>query len=546
MLTELSGILVIVAVLGFLLRRLKLPLMIGYLLTGLVAGPFLLDTLHSSQTLSLFSSLGITTLLFSIGLHLSFRAIKNLGKQVLILGFFQVLLTVIASLGLLYLLHFSFWSAVFTGLALSFSSTIIILKLLSDKNEIHQLHGKMSVGLLLIQDVIVSLVLIGLASWASSGQTAISSLVLGLVLKAGLIALVMVFIGKWLLNPLLKKVADDQELLFVFSLAWGVGWALIFDKIGFSMEIGALVAGVVLASTIYAEEIAARLRPLRDFFILLFFVELGAGISLGSFMPLLLPILALTLVVLLWKPVIVMLVMKLLKFQPQTSFKTGVSMAQISEFSLIMMAMGLEVGLVTQDEYSILGFVGIITMTLSTLAISRLDGFYDWVKPVFDVVKSKIKPVAKSQSPKVPDVLVFGYHRVGRQFIDGLERQKYRVSVVDFNPQVVEQLTQDKVPHHFGDAGDIQFLSELPLEKVKLVVSTIPSLENNLLLVTELKSRAGKASIIVFSHDDAQAESLYERGADLVILPHKLAAQRVVYWLARYGIDPQALGRKRE
>jgi len=546
MLTEISAILVIVAVLGLILRRFQIPLMIGYLLTGLLAGPFLLNTLHSSQTLSLFSSLGITTLLFSIGLHLSFRAIRNLGKQVLILGFLQVVITTLASLGLLFLLHFSFWSSVFTGLALSFSSTIIILKLLSDKNEIHQLHGKMSVGLLLIQDVIVSFVLIGLASWAGSEEIAVSSLVLNLVLKAGLIALTMAFFTKWLLNPILKKVADDQEMLFVFSLAWGVGWALIFEKIGFSMEIGSLVAGVVLASTIYAEEIAARLRPLRDFFLLLFFVELGAGISLGSFQALIVPILALTLLVLLWKPLIVMLIMKMIKFQPQTSFKTGVSMAQISEFSLIMMAMGLEYNLVTQDEYSILGFVGLITMTLSTLAISRLDGFYSWVKPLLDVWRLNTDRSVTNRQVKSPDVLVFGYNRVGRQFINGLERQKYRVSVVDFNPEVVEQLVEDKVAHHFGDASDVDFLSELPLEKVKLVVSTIPSLENNLVLVTQLKNRSDKASIIVFSHDDSQAESLYERGADLVILPHKLAAQKVVYWLARYGIDPQALVRQRK
>jgi len=545
MLPELGIILTIVAIVGLVLKRLKLPLIIGYLLTGLLAGPYFLDTLHANQTLELFSSLGITTLLFSIGLHLSPRAIKNLGKQVLILGLLQVFITAGVSSLLLLVLNFSFWTALFVGLAVSFSSTIVILKLLSDKNEVHQLHGKMSVGLLLIQDVIVSFVLIGLAAWAGAGEMAVSSLVLGLLLKASAIGLVLVVITKWLINPVLKKVANDQEMLFVFSLAWGVGWALIFEMMGFSMEIGALVAGVILASTVYAEEVAARLRPLRDFFLLLFFVELGAGISLGSFGSLLIPVISLSLLVLLWKPLIVMLLMKLLKFQPQVSFKTGVSMGQISEFSLIMMALGLELGVVSQNEYSILGFVALITITISTIAISRLDSLYLLLKPWVDRLKTRSSRI-KKEKRHTPDVLVFGYNRVGKQFINGLERQKLKVSVVDYNPEVTEKLEEDNVHFHFGDASDADFLSELPLEKVKLVVSTIPSLENNLLLVSHLKNRSSKTSVVVFSHDDSQADTLYERGADLVILPHKLAAQKVVYWLSRYGIDPEVLGRKRE
>lgn len=482
-------------------------------------------------------------MLFTIGLHLSPKAVKELGNSALKLGLWQVVITTILGSTLLMVMGFTLTKAVFLALALSFSSTIVILKLLSDRNEIHQLHGKLSVGLLLIQDVIVSVVLIFLSANQSSGLGVGASLLLLFAKLLGL-GIILWLVNHFILQRILRYVAQDQELLFVSSLAWGLGVAVLFHAFNLSLEIGALLAGVILANSFYAEEISSRLLPVRDLFLVLFFFELGLQLTPSALAELWLPVSVISLFVLAWKPLIVMGILRKLNFHPKVSFKTGVSMAQISEFSLIMIALGVSTGIVGQLEQQLVGLVALVTITLSTLAITHLNKLYRYSKAQLDWLIPNSKQRGLGGAKEKPEVLIFGYHRLGKSFITSLKRQSYVVGVVDYNPDVIEELDEAGVAFHFGDAGDSQFISQLPLEDIKLIITSIPDLESTLLLISQAKQRNPKITIIVFSWNESWREKLYARGADLVLVPHQLAADKVVYWLARYGIDPEVLRHK--
>jgi len=270
---ELSLIITITTFVSFIMKRLKQPLVVGYILSGLLLGPMFLNLIQSTEIIEIFSKLGISILLFIVGIHLSPKIIKEVGSVSLITGVGQVLFTSIIGFALSIFLGLDTTAAMYVAIALTFSSTIIILKLLSDKGDVHSLYGKIAVGFLLVQDVIATIILIIVSSTASAQGTSIPLVLLTTLLKGGFIVIVITLLEKVLLPKLLKAASDSSELLFIFSLSWGLGFSALFYALGLSVEIGALISGVVLSSSAYAEEISSRLRPLRDFFIVMFFVS---------------------------------------------------------------------------------------------------------------------------------------------------------------------------------------------------------------------------------------------------------------------------------
>ncbi|NCN51091.1 MAG: sodium:proton exchanger, partial [Candidatus Pacebacteria bacterium] len=333
---ELSLIITITTFVSFIMKRLKQPLVVGYILSGLLLGPMFLNLIQSTEIIEIFSKLGISILLFIVGIHLSPKIIKEVGSVSLITGVGQVLFTSIIGFALSIFLGLDTTAAMYVAIALTFSSTIIILKLLSDKGDVHSLYGKIAVGFLLVQDVIATIILIIVSSTASAQGTSIPLVLLTTLLKGGFIVIVITLLEKVLLPKLLKAASDSSELLFIFSLSWGLGFSALFYALGLSVEIGALISGVVLSSSAYAEEISSRLRPLRDFFIVMFFVLLGSSMTFSGGLTMLIPVVVLSLFVLVGNPVIVLIIMNLLGFHKKTGFQAGLTVAQISEFSLIL------------------------------------------------------------------------------------------------------------------------------------------------------------------------------------------------------------------
>lgn len=535
-LIELSSLLLVATLVSLVLKVLKQPLIVGYILTGIIAGPMFLNLVHSEDTLEVFSKIGITILLYIIGLHLNPQVIKEVGWVALVTGVGQIVLTSTVGFLLSTLLGFGVTEAIFISLALTFSSTIIILKLLSDKGDLNKLYGKVATGFLLVQDIVASMILLGVSVSASDMQTSALNFAL---LTAGKVFGLFAIIGllSWLVLPkLVSYLAESQEQLFVFSLAWGLGFAALFDQTGLSIEIGALVAGVALSTSVFASEISSRLRPIRDFFIVIFFVLLGAEIILSNIVALLLPALGLSLFVLIGNPLIVFFIMNLLGYHKRTSFLAGLTVAQVSEFSLILMTLGFDLGFVESKATALVTLIGIITITASSYMILYSRQLYELLLPLISKLEIKKNSVKRAYNKDKVDVILFGHGRVGMDYIKAFKKLGIKFLVVDYDPATVSSLIEDGVHAIYGDAEDVEFLSELPISSTRMIITTITDFNTDLLLVREIKSANPRTIVITKSSQIRQAKKLYKAGASYVIMPHYLGAQYAMRLIAKRGL----------
>ncbi len=544
LLFELSVLLILVLAIGLVLKKLGQPLILAYLLVGIVLGPYGAGLIQNHDAFDLLSHVGVTMLLYIIGLHLSPQTLKNQGLQTVTLGLIQVVLTWVIGTVLTSILGFTLVNSLVVGAALSFSSTIVVLKILSDTEQIQTHFGQISTGILLVQDILVSILLI-LFAIKPTAQSSLTSSLLTPLLTASLLIVGIWLLAKFVLPILLKQVADNQELLFLTALAWGLGIAGLFEKSGLSIEIGALCAGVAIANSPLSDEIAARLRPLRDFFLVLFFVGLGSQLSFDNFSALLLPIVILSVFVLLVKPMIIFFILAKYKYHHQTGMKTAFALAQVSEFSLILLSFSLRDGLIDQSAFTLVGIVTFVAMLESTYVLTHLHAVYQRLLPLMSHFNQKLK-TEKNPQQRNYDILLFGYNRVGSYFAKHFHNLGYKVAAVDITPRSAGKLQPAAATFFTGDAGDLEFLHDLPLTKVGLVCSTIPDLATNLLIVKTLIKTAPKTISVIFAQTLDQAQSLYQAGATYVVLPHHLAAKEVVGLIRRVGLSKSHFERKKE
>jgi len=543
---ELSAIIVLATILAIIVRFLKQPLVVAYLLTGILIGPQFFNILQSTDYIDLFSKIGITILLFVVGLNLSPAVIKEVGKVSFIGGLGQIVLTFVIGFLLSSFLGISTIHALYVGLAVSFSSTIIILKLLSDKGDLPKLYGKITVGFLLIQDLIAIVSLIFITTFAHTQQTGIAQIIFFLFLKLFLAGIALYVISKYLFSWAIHHLAESQELLFLFSIAWGLGIASVFYVFGFSEEIGALAAGVSLSISPFADSIASRLKPLRDFFIVLFFILLGSTMVFATIAQLLIPVIILSLFVLVGKPLIVFFLMNILGYKTKQGFQTGVALAQVSEFSLILAALGASIGQLDTHTVSLITAVALITIIGSSYFISYSDNLYVYVEKMLkqlEMVKTRKKI---SDETIKHELVLFGFDRVGRDFIEAFKKLEKNYVVIDYNPEMINQLEKNDIPFKYGDAEDIEFLQELQMEKVKMCISTIPNFNANVMLVKMLKKDNPKAILIVRAREIHEAKKLYELGATYVLMPHYLGAKYATAMIKRIGLDVKGFEDERE
>lgn len=539
---EISVILIIATLVSGVMRILKQPMIIGYIIAGLLLSPFFLNVIKSTDTISIFSQMGVAFLLFIVGLNLSPRVIKEVGKVSLITGVGQVLFTSIIGYFISRALGFSLITSLYIAVALTFSSTIIIMKLLSDKNDLDKLYGKISIGFLLVQDVIAIIILIFISSFSSGNS--VTNLILLLFGEGILLVVLLVIISLYILPKLGEFFARSQEFLFLFSVAWGLGLATLFYLIGFSIEIGALIAGITLSVSPYHYEISSKMRPLRDFFIILFFILLGSQLTFGSINQYLTSIIIFSLFILIGNPLIVLILMGLLGYNKKTGFLAGLTVAQISEFSLILIALGIKVGHLTQDILSLVTVIGLITIAGSTYFIMYSDKIYPYIANYLSFFEKKgTKKRGKIKDSY--DLILFGYNRIGFDFLESFKKLKKKFLVVDYDPDVIEDLTKKKINCEYGDVGDIEFLDSLNLKKSKMVVSTVPDFETNILLIRKIKSLNKNVIIIVISHHIDEAYVLYNAGATYVVLPHFLGGKYASMLINKYGLDLTEFNKER-
>ena len=517
--TEISIIIVIATFISALMKFLKQPMLIGYIITGIVIGPAVLGIMQSAESFEVFSQFGITLLLFIVGLNLSPKVIREVGKVAVITGLGQVIFTCIIGFLVSIVLGFNRTEAIYISIALTFSSTIIILKLLTDKGDLDSLYGKVSVGFLLVQDILATIFLVVVS--ASSLGNSMFDVSIQLAWKGLIIIFVLFFVIKFLLPRLSAFFASSQEFLFLFSIGWGLGLAAFFRALGLSIEIGALVAGITLSLFPYHYEISSKLRPLRDFFLILFFVLLGSRLMIGNVYDILLPGIIFSLFVLIGNPVIVMVLMGYLRFNKKTSFMAGLTVAQISEFSLILISLGYKLGHLSEKVVSLVTVVGLVTIAGSSYMIMYSNQLYKLLSKYLSIFERKNKNKIFSKE-KVYDSILFGYNRIGFDFLGVFRKIGAKYLVIDYDPGVIDDLESSSINCKYGDASDNEFLDELSLDVMKMAISTIPDYEVTVSLIDKIRSVNQTAIVMVISHSIDDAYKFYEHGASYVVMPHFL------------------------
>ncbi len=543
---EFSIIVLIALVCAGIMRFLKQPLIIGYILAGILISPYAFNLVSSADAMSTLAQVGIALLLFMVGLNLNPKHIKDVGKVSLFAGLAQIIFTFFICFFIANLVGFSTTVSIYVAIALTFSSTIIVMKLLSDKGDIDSLYGRISVGFLIVQDLVAIAALMVISSM-SNNNINLSSFALETVVKGVVLFILLFLFGISLLPRIIKFAAKSQEFLLLFSIGWCLALAAVFSVFGFSVEIGALLAGVTLSLSPYRFEISARLRPLRDFFIVLFFILLGSQMIFSSFNKLLIPIILFSAFTLFIKPILIMILLGLFGYTKRTSFLTGITLAQISEFSFIVIALGVKVGHLPKEILSLVAFVGLITIAGSTYFILYVNKLYKILIPYLKVFERKSKKIDehKYHSNNSYDIILFGLNRIGYDLLNSFKKIKKNFLIVDFNPETVLDLAKQGVDCRYGDAGDSELLNDLNLHKVKMVVSTIPNFDTNSLLIKNVRKKNKKAIIIVVSHDIEKAISLYKQGATYVIMPHFLGGTHTSAMIEGFGFDTSKFLKKK-
>ena len=543
---EISVLILLAAGLGLIGLIARQPLIVAFIAVGVLAGPDALGLVSATEVIDTLSKISIAVLLFLVGLKLDVTLVRALGRVAVVTGIGQMGFTAILGFVLCLMLGLDATTAFYISVALCFSSTIIIVKLLSDKREITALHGKIALGVLIVQDIFVILAMVTLSAIAvgsTSDTSALGDVAKVLAGGVALLAGVTLFV-RYAATPLLTTIARSPELLVIFAVGWATSLATLGDILGLGKELGGLLAGVSLASTQFREAIGARLASLRDFLLLFFFVHLGASLPLDSLGDQIGAAVILSLFVMIGKPLIVLAIMGFLGYRKRTGFLAGITLAQISEFSLIFVAMGVSLGHLSDTAAGLVTLVGLVTIALSVYMISMSHWLYARAERYLALFERpnayrEFADTGSAHSGKRHDFVIFGLGRYGCQLGQRLAQGGHRVLGIDFDPEALVTWRKLGLEAEFGDATDPDFVAHLTLNGVRAVVAAVPrervtlaDADPQMALVHGLKAAGYQGKIVLSAQYAQDADALRAAGADLVLLPFDDAADTAAQRLA--------------
>ncbi|OGM23285.1 hypothetical protein A2961_02870 [Candidatus Woesebacteria bacterium RIFCSPLOWO2_01_FULL_39_21] len=525
---QISAFLVAASLGAGIAKLMKQPVIVGYLMAGIAITTLGLIDPGDKEGIQGLGQIGVTLLLFLVGIEMNLRELPVVGKTSIYTGIGQIFFTSI--LGFLFskFLGFQTLHSLYLAIALTFSSTIVIVKLLSEKKDLGSLYGKISVGFLLVQDFVAVMILVVL-SGMRFGELDFPSMVFVLVNALVFFAIILSLSRKVLPFIFDRFLGNSPELLFVSSLAWALGIASLVRAMGFSFEVGGFLAGLALSNLPEHLEVASKVRPLRDFFLAIFFIYLGSSLGVSFSLEIVLPVLAFSLFVLTIKPAVIMGIIGFLGYKKRTAFLPSLLSSQISEFSLIIVALGQSLGHLENSHVSIVVITGIITITISTYLVKHSEKIYKKFEDhlgIFEKVVTK-EPDLEFSGELKDHVVIFGCHRTGKILTEYFLKNKISFIVVDFNPKVYEELTSRKIPVLFGDMADTDILERAQLEKSRVLISTVPDFLDNVELLEHIKKFSRKPLTIISSKTKTEAIRLYELGSDMVLVPEVVTGRYI-------------------
>ena len=521
---QIGAVIIIATVFAFISRKLNQPLIPAYIITGLLIGP-VLGLIDNKELIVNMSEIGIAFLLFIVGLEMNIKKIKEVSLVAGLGGSIRSILMFTLGFIIALVLGFVTREAIYIGMIIAFSSTMVVIKLISDKRELDTLHGRIVVGILLTEDL---LAIIALSILTSLDGNSFLPVILALT-KGIILLLVILALTKSVFPKIFKIAAKSQELLFLTSISICFLLSITAFYLNLSIAIGAFLAGLSLASLPYNFAIIGRVKSLRDFFATIFFVSLGMELVINEIVPILKPLIILIILTVIIKPSITMFLCSFFGYKRRISFITSISLAQVSEFALIIVSQGLMLGHVSRNIFTLTTLVTIITMVITSYFIKFENKLYSKFKKSlkpFDKFTEGYEELEYMPKKKI-DVIMCGHNRIGYSISKTISGLGKKLLIVDYNPEIIKMLIKKKISCIYGDAGDIEVLERLPFKEAEMVISTIPSSKVNKMLIEEVKQVNKNAIIYVTASEVEKALKLYDAGADYVILPHFLGGEHV-------------------
>lgn len=534
---EFGIILAVTAFLGIIARLFKQPLILAYLVAGIIIGPIAFGLIDNPQIIKTFAEIGIVFLLFLVGIELNPKRLLEIGNTALVAGFCQIIISGIFYYIIAQIFGYTSSVAIYLAIAFTFSSTAIIVTLLSARKDLDSVHGKIVIGILLVQDF-VALLLLTIMSAISSSQADLSvfDFIYKTVFKAIILFGLVYLVNRFLLPRIFNKIARSHELLFLSSLAWCFTLALSSLALGFSAEIGAFLAGITIATLPYSQHIASKTKPLRDFFIMIFFIYMGSNLVFDDVVTTFPQALVFALIILIVNPIIVSAVVSIMGFRKRTSFISGITLTQTSEFSFIVILLGTKLNILPTQTITLASLVAIISIVISTYLISHSSKIYSALRShlFFLKINSKGNDLENLPEKKLEGHnILIGHHRMGSIILEALKDKGEETIVIDFDPNRIKLLIEEGEYCVYGDATDNEIIDNLDVKKAKLVISTIDKYEESLAVVENYKKINSKIEIIVTAQDTEEAKDLYKAGADLVIVPTLISGDYLVHIIDR-------------
>jgi Kef-type K+ transport system membrane component KefB len=537
LLLNLGFIVITAATFAFVGKLIRMPTIVGYILAGIVLGP-VLHLVELDHSLELISELGIALLLFLVGLELSFAKVKDLGRVALILGGIQVLLTATGGMLVAHFMGFAPMESIFLGGTVTFSSTVVVIKLLDQKGVMNRLYARISVALFLAQDIVVIAALTVLTGFGGSEPLAPIELLINFGKAFGGMAVLLILAliaARYLLPKPFAWAARSPDTVFIWALCWCFLVVILAHQFHLSVEIGAFLAGIAIAQLPIHEDLHRRLHPLMTFFIAVFLVTLGIKMELSSFAAIWPTALGLSAFVLLIKPIIVFSILARMRFSEYTAFQTAIATGQVSEFAFILLALGATTGLIGADIVALGGLVGITTIALSSYLIIHSEALYAAIARtgILKLLRAKQEPDSEILRHRKDHIIVVGMNALGREIVKQLTLRNERVLAIDTDPKKLEGL---------GDAdiliGNVEYQSvveEVGLREARLVVSALQIEDTNHLLAYRCRSASVPCAIHAFDLSvvndllDLDVTYLMMPAADGILQQRQLMQQQGIF-----------------
>lgn len=517
-------------IVGAVFRRLGQLSFVGYVLVGIVCKYFFsylgIEWLNEWTELA---SIGGVLLLFLIGLEMKVSDVGSIGKVLVLIFLFQTAFLVMVVYPLMRLMDLAGLSSLLISISLTFSSTVLVVKILSEKKLLGGLIGRLSVGMLLLQDLLAIVLMTILANGS-----------LTVVVRGSLVGLVFAVFGSKLVLSAFKMLVRSTEEVVLFSLGWCLTIASFFASswLGLSPEVGGFVAGLTLSSTFENHHIVSKVKPLRDFFVVIFFLALGFQIKVVMFT--LLGGIGLGILLLLLKFGLTLLLARAFGLANRVAFEVALGLSSASEFTLILLSSFS----ISDEVRAVLTMAVISSMVIGSFFLMKSDKLFNifgrglfWWGGRGTFQGGDLESVW----PSSRFVLLIGGHRMGKSVLSALESQDKDLVVLDYDPEVVAKLKSEGVKAYFADISDREVLAEIPFGRIDLVISTIPNSADNLELISYINKKKFKIKVVVDAENFEDSEMLYRAGVDYVVFPHFVGGMHLAEILS--GDSPGALER---